>query len=152
MIRCPNSLKKCWLVVVASRLARRSRHGHAVAFVEEDQVQIAVVIELAAAELAHGQRDQFAGAQIAVDLDHRFAQLGGQLGELFLRDPFQARLGDVGSAPLIASIRSLPRMSRTPTRRVLGVLEAVQDRVDILGARGKARSAWRRETPDRASG
>ena len=53
MIRCPSSLKKCWLVVVVSRRVRRGVHGRAVGLVEEDQVEVAVVVHLAAAELAH---------------------------------------------------------------------------------------------------
>ena len=93
MIRWPSSLKKCWLVVRARAAAAGVGHGLAVGLVEEDDVQVAVVVHLAAAELAQRQDDHLAGLAGARPLaDRRLAELGRQPLVLRVRRSAPGRL------------------------------------------------------------
>ena len=128
----------------AARAARDcGRVVCAVRFVQEDEVEIAVIVRLAAAELAEGQHDQLAAVAFAAGeaLPMLAADFVRQL--LFARpaDRRHAELVDPASrtrasaiclrqasamsasAACVERMSSLPRMSRTPTRRCWAFLK-----------------------------
>ncbi len=96
MIRCPNSLKKCWFEVLRRPLAEIKRRLP-IGLIQEDDVQIAMVVHLAAAELAQGEDchvARFTRPRTAADL--RTAELGRKLLILAGGDLGEADLGNVG--------------------------------------------------------
>ena len=120
MIRWPSSLKK-WLLLVVDPRAAASRSRGALGLVQKHQVEIAVIVRLAAAELAQREHDQLARlADIVRAAAARgptrvrrpqFASRRPIVGSphfsvsrarLARGDLLEARLGDVGQRPCVS--------------------------------------------------
>ena len=106
--------------------------------VEKDQVEVAVIVHLAAAEFAHRQDDQLRDPSgVLLGCNHRLAELGDELGILGGGDPAEAGLGNVRQGGGRRCTSSLPRISRTPTRNCCAFLKLCRIGSRSSAARGQ---------------
>ena len=140
--RWPNSLKK-WLFVVLPCEPRCRPSVLPPASYKKDQVEIAVIIRLAAAELAEREHDRLAGVAFAVGealpLLLRAGSFGGSdrwaepiVGSPNFSTSFAYSLAAIclrhasamsASAACVERMSSLPNTSRTPTRKCWAFLK-----------------------------
>ncbi len=145
MIRCAQLAEE---VLVGSGLDAGEARGHGVpvGLVEEDDVQVAVVVHLLAAELAQRQDHHLAGlARAGAFADRRLAELAGQslsysLAAICSRQTSAMSRQGRGRGLHVLLAQEVAHAHA----ELLVVLEAVQDRVEVLGRRGRARAsvAW----------
>ena len=135
------------------RHAAAAAFGVAARFEQEDQVEIAVIVRLAAAELAEREDDRLADVAVARGevfpvaaddvvrefffgrpADQRDAELVDELLILAVGDLLEAGLGDIGQGGVRGADVVFADDVADADADVLGVFEAVQDRVDVFGA------------------
>ena len=107
-------------------------------FVEENQVQVAVIVHLAAAEFAQRHDDELRHpSDVVRGGDQRLAELGDELGILVGRDPPQAGQRDVGERSRGGLDILLAEQIAHANAQLLRVLEAVQNRIHVFGGVGQ---------------
>jgi hypothetical protein len=136
-------------VAVAGRRAAAAVDGRSLRLVQKDEVEIAVIVRFATAELPQGQDDEltrlshlrrlrrparkFARRVVAQRADRWLAELFDELGRFGGGNLFEAGLGDVGERGMrILNVVFADNVANADAK-MLGMFEAKQNRFNIFG-------------------
>ncbi len=120
-----------------------------VRLVQEDHVQIAVVVHLPTAELSQRKNHHFAGLPLAAVLALRLSVASRKSLKLVLGDLCEARLRNVRKRAGRGLHVLLPEDVAHADAKLLVVLEAVQDGIDVFGAAAEVGQALVHALPRR---